>query len=90
MKTSLNELQDIETYLLNEMKPDERLLFEARMLLQDELRKNTAWQKQAYQFIQRYSRKKLKAEIEAVHQQLFKKPEHQSFREYIAALFIKR
>jgi hypothetical protein len=87
MKTSLNELRNIEAYVLKEMSPQEQVLFEARMLLQPELHKNVAFQKQTYNLIRNYSRNKLKAEIEAAHQQLFSQPKYNRFREYIASLF---
>jgi hypothetical protein len=37
--------------------------------------------------VQQYGRKKLKAEIESVHQQLFGEPLHQTFRQKIMHLF---
>jgi hypothetical protein len=53
------------------------------------LNEQTTWQKKAHTIVQQYSRKKLKAEIEAVHGQLFTNPAHQSFRQKILSLFSK-
>jgi hypothetical protein len=40
-----------------------------------------------YELITQYSRRQLKAEIEAVHQKIFTAPEHRSFRDAIRAIF---
>jgi hypothetical protein len=86
MKTSWSDTQKIEAYL-QEKEPAEKLVFEAELILRPALAETTAWQKQAYALVARYSRNQLKAEIESVHQQLFTAREHVGFREKILALF---
>ncbi|MEK6477268.1 hypothetical protein WJR50_07030 [Catalinimonas sp. 4WD22] len=89
MRTSLNEIKAIEQHLLQEQQPEEALLFEARMMLDEGLKENVQWQQQAYQLVRAYGRKQLRAEIEAIHQQLFTQARHRSFRQKVLSLFAK-
>jgi hypothetical protein len=66
------------------------LLFDARLLLNTDLQANVSAQKQVYTLVQQYGRRQLKQEIEAVHQQLFTQPEHLSFKQKIARIFLNR
>jgi hypothetical protein len=86
MRTSLIETQQIESYLLMPTTEDQ-LVIEARMILDPTLCKRIQQQKKAYSLIQQYSRKKLRAEIEEVHQKLFRDSEHEGFRQKIFRLF---
>ncbi|HMG08351.1 MAG TPA: hypothetical protein VK609_07560 [Mucilaginibacter sp.] len=90
MRTSLNEIAQIEGHLLNRQMTGDTLLFEAKTLLDADLRVNVSSQQQVYSLVQQYGRKQLKQEIEAVHQQLFTQPEHLSFRQKIARIFLNR
>ncbi|MBB6109918.1 hypothetical protein SAMN05421821_105340 [Mucilaginibacter lappiensis] len=87
MRTSLNKIAQTETYLLKRSNPASSLLFEAKMLLDQDLQTHVSAQQQVYTLVQQYGRKQVKAEIEAVHQQLFNQPEHLSFRQKIARIF---
>jgi hypothetical protein len=86
----LNNIAQAEQHLLKKSRPSGSLLFEANMLINDELKSNVAAQQQVYSLVKQYGRKQLKAEIEAVHQQLFTQPEHLSFRQKIARIFLNR
>jgi hypothetical protein len=86
----LNDIQQIDDYLLQYAGKADRALFEARLLLQPALQENLAWQQKTYDIIKQYSRRRLKAEIESVHQLLFTEPEHIPFRRKIMALFSKK
>ncbi|GAA4088999.1 hypothetical protein [Mucilaginibacter panaciglaebae] len=90
MTTSWNETRQIEAVLMGAAAPGEALLFEAKLILDSELANKMIWQQKTYNLIKQYSRKQLKAEIEAVHQQLFTQPEHYSFSQKIRQLFSKR
>jgi hypothetical protein len=90
MRTSLNDIQQIDDYLLQYSGKADRALFEARLIVQPALQDNLIWQQKTYDIIRQYSRRQLKAEIELVHQQLFTEPEHISFRRKIIDLFRKR
>jgi len=87
MRTSLNDIQQIDDYLLRYAGEADRALFEARLILQPALRESLLWQQKTYAIVRQYSRRQLKAEIETVHQHLFTEPEHISFRRKIMALF---
>jgi len=90
MRTSLNNIVQAEKHLLKQSPPADALLFEAKMLINDELKSNVAAQQQVYSLVKQYGRKQLIAEIDAAHQQLFTQPEHLSFRQKIARIFLNR
>jgi hypothetical protein len=90
MRTSLNDIQQIDDYLLKYAGEADMLVFEARLILQPALRENLLWQQRTYDIIRQYSRRQLKAEIAAVHQQLFTESEHIPFRRKIMAFFSGR
>jgi len=90
MRTSLNEIKLIDGHIFNSNPTEDALLFDALLLLNPELPGQIIWQKKTHAAIQQYSRKKLRAEIEAVHQQLFNVTEHQSFKQRILSLFSKQ
>jgi hypothetical protein len=89
MKTSLNELQLIENQLLGAPDGEDRLLFEARMILQPDLRHSLGWQQKTYQLVQQYGRQQLRKEMEQIHHELFITVKHKSFRQKILRLFRK-
>jgi hypothetical protein len=87
MRTLLNEVLAIENHLHEKALPEERLVFQAKMILDTELQDKVTAQKQVYHLINQYGRKQLKAELEAVHHKLFTDPEHLSFAQRIRKLF---
>jgi hypothetical protein len=90
MRTSLIETEQIEAHVLDLSEPGDALIFEARLLLEPELRDKIYWQRKSYHLIKQYGRQQLKQEIEAVRQQLFSRPEHAGFRQKIMRLFAKK
>lgn len=90
MRTSLNDIQQIDDYLLQYASKTDRALFESRLILQPALQENLLWQQKTYDIIKQHSRRRLKAEIETVHQHLFTEPEHISFRRKILEIFSKK
>jgi len=90
MTTSWNETQQIEAVILKTASPGEALLFEAKLMLNNELADKVIWQQKTYGIIKQYARKQLKAEIETVHQQLFTQPQYRSFSQKIRQLFSKQ
>jgi len=83
----LNEIKLIDEHLFNNGSTENALLFDAMRIINPVLNEQIAWQKHTHKIVQQYGRKQLKAEIEAVHQQLFKEPEHKSFRQRILRFF---
>lgn len=89
MRTSLNELHDIEKYLSGNMKAEDATVFQAKLLTNPLLQTKMRLQSQVYILIREYGRKQLRAEMETVHRRLFQDIEHISFREEIYRLFLK-
>jgi hypothetical protein len=89
MRTSLNEIKLIDDHLFNTDAIEDKLLFEAMLIINPMLPGQIAWQKKTHAVVVQYSRKKLKAEIEAAHQKLFNEPAHKNFRQRMMSLFRK-
>ena len=87
MRTSLNEIKQIEDHLFGNLKKEEEVLFQANLLLNQHLVENVRAQKKTYQLIHAYGREHLRAEIEAVHRKMFTEPENRRFRQKILSLF---
>lgn len=90
MRTSLTEIKLIDDYLFNCAEPGDAVLLDAMLLIDSELPEKISWQQQTHAVIKNYSRKMLKSEIEAVHRQLFNRPEHLDFKKFIISLFRKK
>ncbi|RYZ98664.1 MAG: hypothetical protein EOP47_18800 [Sphingobacteriaceae bacterium] len=90
MRTSLVETEQIEAHLLQLSAPGDTLVFEAKLMLNDELNNKLQWQKTAYDKIKQYGRSQLRQEIDAVHQSLFGTAKHKSFSEKIRHIFRKQ
>ena len=87
MRTSLNEIELIDGYIFNNSSTEDALLFDAMLIINPALSNQIAWQKRTHAMVQQYSRKKLKAEIETVHQKLFNEPAHKNFKQKILSFF---
>jgi len=85
--TSLNEIKLIDGYIFNNNPTEDTLLFDALLIINPQLSGQVVWQKKTHVIVQQYSRKKLKAEIESVHQKLFSQPSHRNFRQKIWSIF---
>ncbi|MDB5030335.1 hypothetical protein [Mucilaginibacter sp.] len=90
MMTSWNETRQIEAHLFDIADTGSMLVFEARLMLDNNLADKVIWQQKAYDTIQQYGRRQLKKEIETIHQKLFTQPEHLSFSQKIRRLFSKQ
>jgi hypothetical protein len=86
MKTSWTETQQIESHLhlLDEANAP---VFEARLILEPALLEKLQWQQKTYALVHEYGRRKLRAEIELLHQKIFREPAHESFRKKILQIF---
>jgi hypothetical protein len=87
MRTSLNEIAEIEHYLLGEKADGDSLLTEAKIQLNPALRVQVAHQQEAYRLIQQYGRKQIRAEITAVEESLFSQRKYRHFRRIVFRLF---
>jgi hypothetical protein len=90
MKTSWNNTEIIGQYLSGKMRADDALVFEANLLIDPLLRTSVFLQKKIFDVVKLYGRKKLKAEIEKVHNHLFESPDKIIFQERIYQLFKKQ
>lgn len=90
MRTSLNEIKLIDGHLFNQGTHEDALLFDAMLIINPGLSNRIMWQKNTHAIVQQYSRKKLRAEIEEVHRQLFSEATHQTFRQKVLSLFSKK
>ena len=88
MKTSWKKTKQLEDYLHHHLPADEALLTEAALLVNEELRETLRWQQRTYTLVREYGRQQLRQEIQAAQHQLFRRPEHHSFRQTIRQLFL--
>ena len=87
MKTSISETIQIEKYLMEQLHPEEKTLFEARLKLDGNLRTNTVFQKVLRRLLRLYHRRKLKQEVAHIHDHLFHDPARIHFRESVLKHF---
>ena len=84
MRKQLHEVQDIDRYILHTMTGADRLVFQARMLLQPELKERVGWQRKAHAFLQWASRKEKKEELTSLYTRLMNDA---SFHRQITSIF---
>jgi len=89
MRTSLNNIKVIDDYLLGNIDPGDKLLFDANMLLNNDLKDDISHQQKTYAIIRQYGRQKIKCEIIAVQQILATAPKYHSFMQRVTNLFKK-
>ena len=87
MRTSLNEIQTIEAYLHGTLSTSDHLVFEARMLISKELRKNVMLQKKVYELIRHHQRLMIKNEFRQIHARLFHAQENSAIKDQILNFF---
>jgi hypothetical protein len=87
MKTSLTDTIRTERFLRGELADDDRLAFNARLLVDQELRRNLFFQRMVHRLVALYHRRKLKAQLEGVHERLLNDPASVSFRESVIKYF---
>ena len=87
MRTSLNEIKEIEGHILGTSSIEDRLLLEAKLHLDDGLAANVKLQQEAYEQIRLYSRKQLREEIASAERQVFNQSKYRNFRQKVLALF---
>lgn len=87
MRTSLNELTLMEDFLLSNVSDEDKVLMQARLVLQPELQESMYLQQKTYRLVNSYGREKLQKEITQVHQKLFTAAAHLSFRRKIMRFF---
>ena len=87
MRTSLNDIRDIEGYLLGTSSVEQRLLLEARAQVNADLAENITLQSKAFEQIRLYSQNQLRQEIKVAETEVFTQSKYQYFRQKVLALF---
>ena len=87
MRTSLSEIAETEAYLMHKCDPDEKLLVDAKLLINPVLRSNTMLQKAIYEAIKFWSRKQMKRELQQIQTNLLNRPDANAFRDEIHHIF---
>jgi hypothetical protein len=64
--------------------------FKVRLVVNAQLYEEVEAQKEAYTLVKSYGRRKLKAELDAVHEKLFNHPKKKWFRQLIKNIFTQK
>lgn len=86
MRTSLNEIRQIEAFLLKQMSPQEQLFTQARMLIDPAFRQKVNLQREVYTLLRRYQ---YREESERMFWKLMNDPSRTVVRHRILNLFKK-
>jgi len=89
MRTSLNEIQEIERYILGAMGEVEAVAFQEQLRRNPVQRLNLMVQLKVMTVIKMYHRKRLKTQLEEVHERMMNDPLKASWRERLVSLFLK-
>jgi hypothetical protein len=87
MRTSLNEIKLIESYLQDNLSSEARKHFEELMAANALLRLNVFLQRKVFALLKNYLREGLKHKASLVHDKLFHDPREVSFQETIRQIF---
>ena len=85
----MNKIRDIERYIDGAMERNDALLFEEKLRSDSLLRLNVLLQEKVLAIVRMYHRRKLKMELEEIHQRIFTDPEKANFRERVIGIFRK-
>ncbi len=87
MRTSLTEIEKIENLILEKGEYADRLVTQAKALIDSNMNEMIKCQKESYELIQLYGRNKLRREISEVEEMLFEKPKYKIFQQSIRLIF---
>ena len=87
MRKSLDEIRQIEQYILGNLSPQDKASFKTRLILENDLQEKFQLQKEVYRVIQWFSRKQLKQELKEIDKKLFQTPKYKKFQEEILNIF---
>ena len=90
MKTSLNDLHEIDEYLSGTMPAGESIIFQVKLITDPITRVNVLLQQKVHEILRLYQRKKIRAEIQKTHDRIFSDPDKADFRQRITHLFNHR
>jgi len=87
MKTSISDVIQTENFISGQLPADERVLFEARLIVDSSLRVNTFYHRLVHRLVAFSHRKKIKRELENIHERLFQDPNKLHFKESVLKHF---
>jgi hypothetical protein len=87
MRTYLNDIKLIEQYLHKTLAPEDRLIVEVRMLVDQEFKKNVLLQQQVLSLVAIYYTQNLREELDHYTRKLFNDPLKKDFQNRIMNLF---
>lgn len=87
MKTSISDVIQTEKFILDELPADERVLFEARLIVESDLRFNILYHRLVHRLVAFNHRRKIKLELENIHERLFQDPNKLHFKESVLKHF---
>jgi hypothetical protein len=87
MRTSLNNIKEIERYILGGMDQADDVTFQRSVQRDPILRVNVTLMKKVMTIVRLYHRKKLKLELEEVHRRLVNDPMKWRFNESVQRIF---
>jgi anti-sigma-K factor RskA len=85
MRKQLHEIREIDQYLLQTMPAADKLVFQARMLTDTNLRENVRHQQEAHHLIRQTGREAQREKLAAIHSRLWETDE--AFRAEISSIF---
>lgn len=79
--------EQIEKYLHRKLSIANRLLFDAKLIIDPVLGRQVRLQKRLYAIVRQSGRRELKNEVDQIHHRLFNDPENAAFREQVYKIF---
>jgi hypothetical protein len=83
----MNETAHIQRYLLGTLSAEERIVFEAKLLIDDELAEKAAWQRTVHETVLLSGRNRLRKEIASIDRKLFTTARYSRFQQTIRTIF---
>jgi hypothetical protein len=87
MMTSISELIRAERFLAGKLQPQDKLSYEARLIVDKEARENLFFHKMLHRLVCFYHREKVKKQIEQIHERLFQDPAKAVFKDAVLKHF---
>lgn len=89
MRTSLQEIKQIDDFFSNQLPQQEALLFDAKTILDPSLSYKVRLHQIVVTMAMKFGRKKIKAEIAAVEQKAFAHRDHLHLQQRVEEIFSK-
>ena len=87
MRTSISEIIRAERFLTGELQPQDKLSYEARLIIDKEARENLFFHKMLHRLVRLYDREKMKRRIGQIHDRLFEDPAKAVFQDSVLKHF---